>query len=230
MKRLDRYKKEVQVLVLEGTKILGTASSSRNNLQGDDLAKLTAWLSRVGHIILELCGENSQYYRNYSAALATNAFYTVNSGYYGHIARVHGILFALSYDVENGLVEGLRDLLQAEIFGDFLEMAEYLLNEGYKDPAAVIAGAVLEDTLRKICTRCEIPVENESGKSLTIDPLNTALLKKEIYDKLIHKQITSWADLRNNAAHGKFSSYDKDQVKLMILFVQKFASDYLEAP
>jgi hypothetical protein len=61
----------------------------------------------------------------------------------------------------------------------------------------------------------------------TIEPLNVELAQIGIYDTLIQKQITSWADLRNKAAHGHFSEYDNKQVEMMLLFVQKFCSDYL---
>ena len=44
---------------------------------------------------------------------------------------------------------------------------------------------------------------------------------------LVQKQITTWANLRNDAAHGHFAKYDQDQVKQMLLFVQKFCADYL---
>ncbi len=52
----------------------------------------------------------------------------------------------MKYDLENGLLDDIQKLLQADIFANFLEMSEHLLKEGYKDPAAVIIGSVLEDT------------------------------------------------------------------------------------
>ncbi len=61
----------------------------------------------------------------------------------------------------------------------------------------------------------------------TIEPLNNELYKAEVYNKLVQKQVTSWGDLRNRAAHGKFEEYGKDQVRMMLLFVQKFCSEYL---
>ncbi len=38
-------------------------------------------------------------------------------------------------------------------------MAEYLLKEGYKDPAAVITGSTLEEHLRKLCIKNGIDIE-----------------------------------------------------------------------
>ena len=62
-----------------------------------------------------------------------------------------GILAAAKEDYIGGLLDDQKTLVCAEVFTDFLQQADYLLREGYKDPAAVIAGAVLEDGLRRLC-------------------------------------------------------------------------------
>ena len=106
-------------------------------------------------------------------------------------------------------------------------MAEHLLMEDYKDAAAVLLGAVLENSLRKLAETNELEIVNAKGKPLTIDPLNVVLAKNGVYNALVQKQITSWANLRNDAAHAHFSKYDHDQVKQMLLFLQKFCADFL---
>src|SRR6266404_128743 len=65
--------------------------------------------------------------------------------------RLRGILSALRADYDAGRLQSFEELIHANLFSDFLEMAEYFLQEGYKDPAAVIAGGVLEEHLRKLC-------------------------------------------------------------------------------
>lgn len=106
-------------------------------------------------------------------------------------------------------------------------MGEYLLQEGYKDAAAVIIGSVLENGLRKLAKQNDVAVVTESGKQLTIDPLNTELAKREVYSKLTQKQITSWAHIRNKAAHGEFGEYNREDVQSMLSFVQTFISEHL---
>lgn len=86
---------------------------------------------------------------------------------------------------------------------------------------------MLEDTLRKLAEANGIATRNPKGKCLTVEPLNIECAKAGIYDKLVQKQVTSWGDLRNRAAHGEYDKYDADQVKMMLLFVRKFATDYL---
>ena len=48
-------------------------------------------------------------------------------------------------DVEDGYLTDIRTLISADVFTDFLEMAEHLDDNGYKDPTAYPSGAVLED-------------------------------------------------------------------------------------
>ncbi len=152
----------------------------------------------------------------------------MHSRHFEHISVMNGIIKAIQNDYEKGLLVNFRKLLQAEIFADFLEMGEYLLKENYKDAAAVIIGSVLEDTLRKLAVSNGINVLKSNGDYMTLEPLNMELAKANVYDKLIQKQITSWGDLRNKAAHGHYDEYDKQQVEMMLLFVQKFCSDYLK--
>jgi hypothetical protein len=65
--------------------------------------------------------------------------------------QVRGTLQALRDDYESGYLQSVVELVHADIFADFLDMADYLIQQGYKDPAAVVAGSVLEEHLRKLC-------------------------------------------------------------------------------
>ena len=106
-------------------------------------------------------------------------------------------------------------------------MAEYLLSEDYKDPAAVMAGSVLEEHLRQLCLKNNIEVEIESQgkvKPKKADRLNSELAKAEIYSKLDQKAVTTWLDLRNKAAHGKYDEYTKEQVQNMLHGIIEFLS------
>ena len=118
-----------------------------------------------------------------------------------------------------------QGLVTAEVFADYMEMAEYLLESGYKDPAAVIAGSTLEEHLRQLCRKNGIPiVRQKDGKDVPLkaDQLNSNLTKAEVYSTLDQKQVTAWLDLRNKAAHGEYGEYNADQVKGMITGITEF--------
>lgn len=143
-------------------------------------------------------------------------------GYYQNFEKLIGILRAAKEDYENGYLFNTRTLIEAEVFDDFLEQAEELLKKGYYQPAAVIAGCVLEDGLRKLCDRNSIVLPAKA----TIDPMNVELAKAGIYNKLVQKKITALADLRNKAAHGEWSEFTEKDVEDMIRDVRRFMEDY----
>jgi hypothetical protein len=223
----DRIKAEVQDLIDRGQRLIQVISHARSSIEGDVLAEATMWVTRVGHVTQKLYGEKSQHRISFNKALSTNNFYNLHSNWSQHFVQVFGITKAIQHDIDNGLLDDLKTLIRGEIFSDFLEMGEHLLEEGYKDASAVIIGSVLEDGLRQLSVNAGLPLESGSGKPLAIDALNSQLAKSEIYSKLVQKQITSWAHVRNKAAHGEFSEYSKEQVQMMLHFVQSFSSEHL---
>jgi len=221
-------------LISEGDKILiliselgYTEHHFPESLDGNGVARVNSWLTKCGQFIKNLCTENSIYYKRFESVFYDSQFRNIDKNSKDSIGIVLGIINAVNIDYCSGLLNDVRNLIRAEIFTDFLEMGEYLLNEGYKDAAAVIIGSVLEDTLRKLAIVNDIEILNTKGKFKTIEPLNQELGKEKIYGKLTQKQITSWGDLRNNASHGNYDKYDDEQVKMMLLFVQKFCSEYI---
>ncbi len=134
-----------------------------------------------------------------------------------------GILEAAHNDFTEGFLFDLRSLISAELLGDFLEQAETLLQEGYYVPAASLAGAVLEDSLRKLCEKNGMEVPEKTK----IDKLNTELAKANIYNKLTQKEITAKADIRNNADHGKYDKFTEEDVGFMVKWIRKFESEHL---
>ena len=106
------------------------------------------------------------------------------------------------------------------MFTDFLDQAEHLLKNGYKNPVASLAGAVLEDGLKKIAKKNDIPVQKRD----TIDSLNQKLSQKQIYNEFKKRSVHAWKEIRNNAAHGKFDQYTESDVKAMIDSVAGFSA------
>jgi hypothetical protein len=138
------------------------------------------------------------------------------------LGPLRGILKAIRSDYEAGYVESVTELIHADIFADFLEMADYLLQQGYKDPSAVIIGSVLESHLRKLCDKNNISVAKPDGSPKKADTLNSELGGSDIYSKLDQKSVTAWLDLRNKAAHGHYTEYAQEQVALMLQGVRDF--------
>ena len=226
-KQTNKLIKEVDILLELGRKLIDYGKSNHGAMELEKIREFTFWTTRTGEFISSLYPNNSQYNLAHERFKKSIFMDRLHSTHLHPLFEILGVLEAIKYEIEKGLLDDINSLLQADIFADFLEMGEYLLKEGYKDAAAVIIGSVLEDTLRKIADKNGIPTTNNIGKKLSIEPINVELVKKDVYNKLFKKQITSWADLRNNAAHGHYEQYDTKQVEAMLTFVQTFASDYL---
>ena len=138
-----------------------------------------------------------------------------------HLEREVGVARALLSDVRNGYLQSVEELLHGNVFGDYLEMATHLLNNNYKDAAAVLVGGTLEVHLKNMCSKHNINLER-GGKAKKADELNAGLVKQGAYSKLDQKNVTAWLGLRNDAAHGHYSAYTKDQVALLLQSVRDF--------
>jgi hypothetical protein len=132
-----------------------------------------------------------------------------------------GIVKSLLDDIRCGYLKSAEELIHGEVFSDFLEMADYLLANGYKDSAAIVTGSTLEAHLRQLAAKAGVDVEL-NGKPKKASQLNDELTKAGAYSKLDQKNVTAWLDLRNDAAHGHYEKYTKEQVGLLISGIRDF--------
>ena len=146
------------------------------------------------------------------------------STYEGNVRQGVAVLRAAREDIEGGYLQKVEILVSAGVFSNFLEMAEHLMDNGYKDPAASLIGAVLEDGLRRICNSNDIIVKSDDN----ISSLNQKLAQKPVYNLLQRKQVDVWNKLRDYADHGHFAQYDAARVKDMLIGVVKFLTEYLK--
>ncbi len=69
------------------------------------------------------------------------------------------------------------ELIDAELFSDILDQAEYLLSHGYTRASAVVAGVALESHVRKLSEKNSIPFSVD-GKYVKAESLKNELIKK----------------------------------------------------
>ena len=179
-----------------------------------EIEPLDEWATSVLNILHRVFGTDSVHYENFKAQ------YDKLSGKVHQFDRLKGVFKAAKADFEGGYLFRVEDLVSAEVIDDFLEQATYLQEKGYKDPACVIAGVSLETALKRICNHHSI-AEGSMNK------MNADLAKAGVYNVGMQKQITAWADRRNNAAHGDWDEYDHADVKDMINGVERFIAEYL---
>ena len=210
-KRIDELVAQAQMAM---NRVRSSGGSNFRALEAEDWAALRA----AGLAFIEATfGREHSYYREFDTQAADS---WEASG-----KHALGILVAIQRDIKRGWIETTKGLVTAEVFADFLEMAQYLLEQNYKDAAAVMVGGVLEEHLRQLCMAASVPVEDSSSGSVRprkAESLNADLVKAGKYTVSEQKQVTAWLDLRNKAAHGKYSEYVKQQVGLMLDGVRDF--------
>ncbi len=114
------------------------------------------------------------------------------------------MLQALRNDYESGYLQSVIELVHAGSRPCQENQRRcLLLDQHYKDPAAIVTGSVLEAHLRKLCGKHGIAVVKADATPKKADTLNSELTAAGAYSKLDQKSVTAWLDLRNNAAHGK---------------------------
>lgn len=173
-------------LIANGEKVLQTRRKPAPGvLMGDfvDSEVSTQWGVNCLSILGRVFGENSAHYKIFDALFKGGLNFNSSQ-------RCFGILKAAKDDFENGYLFDTRALIEAEVFDDFLEQVEHLLNQGYFIASAVIAGSVLEDGLRKLCAKNGIALSAKPK----LDTMNADLAKAGVYNLLKQKQITALAD------------------------------------
>ena len=205
--------------------LIGLGQKGLTNLQQGaygavvDAALFTQLRSSALSFIETVYGRNHSYYQEFSHKVADSSDYYVKYGV--------GILTGIREEIAGGWLITLRGLIAAEFFADFLEMAEHLVGQGYKDPAAVLAGGVLEEHLRQLAAAkgiATVDLKDRREVPRKADTLNAELAKADAYSKLDQKSVTSWLDLRNKAAHGKYADFTQEQVAILITAVRDFVT------
>jgi len=151
-----------------------------------------------------------------------------------HLEFGISFLKSIKDDFERGYLDDLALEIEAELTANYMGQAENLLNEGTTGkydhvPAAVLAGAVLEKSLRTICNQLSPPepIFNDKGNPLMLNALIDSLKRRDLYNEVTVKHLRAWADIRNNTAHGNFHQFNKQQVEAMISGVKTFLMQYL---
>lgn len=216
----------VEAIVQQIDNLLKEYESVRQTSKYDDLSDIKGTIvgeavTRLNSAIMRLSPAGSAHQEGAELLMKQ---YGVTNAY--SISPLLGILKALKADYVAGYLSSVEELIHADVFADFLEMAAHLLSQGYKDPAAVMTGSVLEEHLRKLCMKNGIETYNGTTNKKA-DLLNSELASSGAYSKLDQKSVTAWLDLRNKAAHGQYGEYSKEQAQLMLDGVRHFMSRYV---
>jgi hypothetical protein len=219
MKKTSLIDARFQDLLVRGDQVLATRRPPPQNVIGDDRVDMQGsqeWATSASQFLESIFGRESEYYERLQKSWKY-------AGYYSDMVRALGVFKAAWNDYSKGYLTDLKTLVRAEVFDDILEQAEQLFEQGYHQPAAVLAGCVLEDALRKMCDLKSISVPPKPK----LDTMNGELAKNGVYNTLVQKRVTMLADIRNKAAHGQLSEFSVSDVNDMLRQVREFVTNYL---
>jgi hypothetical protein len=212
--RENKIIKRIDELISKAELVLSTEETTRFGKRLDNKL-FVEWKTGALNLISNLLGKEHVYFQS---------FLEVKYSEPRDVRNGLGVLNALREDYEQGFLTEMNTLIMGEVFTDFLDMAEHLLENNYKDPAASLIGAVLEDGLKKIADNNGIGYKKRGG----IAGLNDKLKEAGVYNPLVHKKVDVWREIRNKADHAEFGEYDKNDVEEMLKGVLNFLSENLK--
>ncbi|MCQ8119617.1 hypothetical protein [Methylomonas rosea] len=217
---IKHLKKRFDELLTQANEVAATKQAKYSQHSGHyeqvDTDLLLGWCVKTRNLLASACGKESEHFKAFVKA-EEPSFYEENPT---RLSRLRAVFLAAKEDFEGGYLSSVRNLVQAEVFSTELEQARELLNAGYRIPAAVICGVVLETNLRSLCEAHSLSL----GK---LDKMNADLAKVGQYNSLVQKRITALAAIRNSAAHGNSAEFDDANVRSMIEEVEKLVADWL---
>ena len=131
-------------------------------------------------------------------------------------------------DLESGLISHLSNIISVDIFSSLIDQATQL-RENNTEPlnraACVLTRIVLEDTLLRLSRNNNLTLSNEKASIA-----NDELWKNKIYGQAKWREIQSWLDIGNKAAHpdAEFMTISEIDIDNMIKNVRRFTELYLQ--
>lgn len=141
-----------------------------------------------------------------------------SEGHLQALEQTEGVLLGTKGNLESGFLDDLRSKVLLDIKSDFLETARGLLEEGQKDPAAVLACIVLEDSLKRLAQKSNLKEAQDKEMNVTAGILFSA----GIIEKSTNQSIQNFKNLRNAALHAQWDQVSAESVGLLLAFLPIF--------
>lgn len=136
--------------------------------------------------------------------------------------KVLGLLHSVQLEAQAGLLMKLEDQVVATAFDDFLDHAAEYHKSGKVKEAAVLASAVLEDTIKRISSKSGV-----SSASQSLDPLIDELAKAGVFSPVKAKRVKSYAAIRNHALHAEWDKLDIKDIGAQISGIRELLDEHL---
>jgi uncharacterized protein YutE (UPF0331/DUF86 family) len=147
-----------------------------------------------------------------------------------NIIDIRGRMRGVQRTIEQGKLINLTYQFQKDELEQELNQIGQLLDSDEKDIEkkvlmAMLTSVVLENGVRKLCSRHNIILADEKWKPLT--QLIDSLKKQDVISHTYAQQLDVWRKIRNDVVHGKTDSFNIEDVEDMLKGVKKFIAEYL---
>lgn len=224
----EKYNNRFEALILEGRTVVESAKMGMFGENYVDRGAYIEWRTKVVTLLSQFITPKTPAAKNLEA-------YAQKTNMEECAKDILSVLVATFDDFKSDMFDNIQRRAEAAVTVDYLKQAEQLLKD--KDgaqhthiAAAVLAGGALEKCLRTICTTCVPPISvvKPGGKPKTMSPLIDDLVKAQVFNEIMAKQLRAWADIRNAAAHGRYSEFTRQQVELMLAGIGSFLADHMK--
>lgn len=169
------------------------------------------------HLLAAIYGPESPQVKDLQVVAAPHPRFGTDLSLRGDASK--GALQNLQGDLDAGLVGSLRAQVAGGVIADFLGLARHALDEpgdGAKNVAAVLAGAVYEDTIRRMGAELAGVV----GRPNLADVLG-ALKSRGILIDTQFSIAQSYLSFRNNALHADWGKVERASIVSVLGFVEQ---------
>ena len=216
--KYQRFADRIEKLIAEGKHISTlerpSGCSRGSYIQEDDKIQVHEWLTKTRNILETVFGRQSPHYRDFEAVLPKHGIRLVEHS--NDIYPIVGVLQGALNDLQNGYLIGREFFIVSDMFDSILEQSKHFIKTGNKDIAAILARIVLEDALKRLARSEGIDDSYKASK------INDELKNKERYPQVRWRSVQTWLDVGNDAAHGRFSEYTKEDVSSAVSGIEHF--------
>ncbi|MBN1795871.1 MAG: hypothetical protein JW804_04295 [Sedimentisphaerales bacterium] len=226
-----------EALINQGQKLIGTLGPAVSIIRQDGtteydnnkyeywvpekkIPEFRAWLSSATSLIHFITPDGTHYAQECDKVMASE---DLERGIPSKVlVLMLGLLMGAKNDWQCGFLGKMEYIISGATFDDFLDHAEKYHKGGKRIESSVLASAVLEDTIKKICKKNSI---NSSGKGL--DDIINQLAQAGILTQVKAKRVRSFAGVRNNALHAEWDKFDISDVGAMIKGIRELIEELL---
>ncbi len=208
---------QVDQLVQSGQGLLGIARRSNYGSYYEESQKVPvlSWKNSVEFAVHTLLPEGHLFKKN------LQTLYSAEKDLFDSVQEIIALLMSFKEALAAGYLFSWEYEVSATDFSDFLDHAKFYHGRNQKEYAAVIASAVLEDTIKKIAKKHDL---DTSG---TLDPLVERLAQANVFSPIRKKELLVLLGIRNSALHAKWNEIDNRLVGKLIEEVKQLIDKHL---